>query len=144
MTKKIVNKNFQFSVTQMGANIPGIKSGGLSDVDVEISPKSKAGGDSILTTKIGQMKAASDWSCEGPTKDTTAASETITGGIFNILSTAVKSMSDGKPCMLEGDFAICNCICTAPQKTYPPNTVVTPGICKIMINYAGQDTVKGG
>lgn len=142
--KEIVNEGFEFSVNQMGVNKPGITKGNQSNVIVEKSLTSQASKKAILTTKITQTNAALNWQCEGPTKMTTAISEIFVGGAFNIMSSAVKTKVDGKPCVLNGDFIICNCTCTAPQKgSPPPPPVITPGICKIEIINAGQNKLKG-
>lgn len=78
--KQIVNKNFKFSVTQMGVNRPGITSGGSGDVLVQESGTAQAGGGAVLVEKITQDRAALQWGCEGPTKNTTAVTEVFSGG----------------------------------------------------------------
>ncbi|MCP3921430.1 MAG: hypothetical protein GY714_02475 [Desulfobacterales bacterium] len=138
--KQVANTKFKFSVTQMGVNTPGITSGGDGDVSVQESTTAKIEGAAVLVEKITQNMAAVQWGCEGPTKNSTAVTEAFVGGVFNIISTAVKTGADGKHCMRKGDFVMCTCTCTAPQKgSPPPPPVITMGGCKIEISDAGQE-----
>ncbi len=137
--KLIANNRFKFSVTQMGVNSPGITSGSDGDVLVQESTTTKIEDGAVLVEKITQNMAAVQWGCEGPTKNSTAVTEVFSGGVFSIISTAIKTGADGKRCMRKGDFVMCTCTCTAPQKgSPPPPPVITMGGCKIEISNAGQ------
>ncbi len=140
---EIANEDIEFSVTQQGAAIPGLASGGLSDTDSNTSAgKAKANSKAILITSIGQSTPHTAWGCKSPLQDSGATKAVITQG-FTMTATIQKVKCDNAAPLQKGDFTLCACTGTDTVSGSPP--VVTPfvGSCRIENTNAGQDKVTG-
>jgi len=141
-----VNVDFEFSVTQNAAAIPGISSGGKDDCTVnEDTDNEMPSGKKVLTDKITNPSGGSlpAWGCESPGQKAGTHTDTPTNtGSYTINAGMTDNKENGKACMKKGDSATCSC---AINSAHNQTGVITPitGSCTIEIVDGGQSDCQG-
>jgi len=144
MGDPIVNKEFEISVTQQGAAVPGKDTLEIGDFllaqensDVEAPSGKPLLIGPVLTANVAD---ALSWGCEGPGSPNTALPPVFAMMVMNANATDITSTKIS--CFKKGCTAQCSCAGTDTAPNGAPVPFV--GSCKFEITEAGQEDVEAG